>query len=75
MAPTTAKALVIRVDGDKSSMDIKEIPIPKIESHQVLVRVGSVAQNPTDGMRHQISGYVKLANAKQSTELGWERLW
>jgi len=49
MAPATAKALVTRVDGDKSTMDIKSMPVPKIEPHQLLVRVGSVAQNPTDG--------------------------
>ncbi|PMD62981.1 GroES-like protein [Hyaloscypha bicolor E] len=48
MAPTTAKALVTRVDGDKSTMGIKNMPVPKIEPHQLLVRVGSVAQNPTD---------------------------
>jgi NADPH:quinone reductase-like Zn-dependent oxidoreductase len=49
MAPNTGKALVTRVDGDKSVMDLKDVPIPKIEPHQVLVRVSSVAQNPTDG--------------------------
>ena len=49
MAPTTAKALVTHVDGDKSTIGIKNIPVPKIEPHQLLVRVGSVAQNPTDG--------------------------
>jgi NADPH:quinone reductase-like Zn-dependent oxidoreductase len=49
MAPNTGKALVTRVDGDKSIMDLKDVPIPKIEPHQVLVRVSSVAQNPTDG--------------------------
>jgi hypothetical protein len=49
MALTTAKALVTRVDGDKSTMGIKSMPVPKIEPHQLLVRVGSIAQNPTDG--------------------------
>jgi hypothetical protein len=38
MAPTTVKALVTHVDGDKSTMGIKNIPVPKID-----------AQNPTDG--------------------------
>jgi hypothetical protein len=49
MVPTTAKALVTRVDGGKSTMGIQNMPVPKIEPHQLLVRVGSVAQNPTDG--------------------------
>ncbi|KAE9371146.1 zinc-binding dehydrogenase family oxidoreductase [Stipitochalara longipes BDJ] len=48
MSSSTCKALVTRVDGDKSILELKDIPIPKIEPHHVLVRVGSVAQNPTD---------------------------
>jgi NADPH:quinone reductase-like Zn-dependent oxidoreductase len=30
-------------------MGIQNMLVPEIEPHQLLVRVGSVAQNPTDG--------------------------
>ena len=49
MASSTCKALVTRIDGDKSIMDLKHISVPILGPHQVLVRVASVAQNPTDG--------------------------
>jgi NADPH:quinone reductase-like Zn-dependent oxidoreductase len=46
----TVKALVTSVSGGKSTIDLADVPIPYLEPHQVLVRVVSVAQNPTDGM-------------------------
>ncbi|OBT54774.1 hypothetical protein VE04_03464 [Pseudogymnoascus sp. 24MN13] len=48
MTSTTTKALVTRVSGDMSTMELAEIPIPKLAQNQVLIRVGSIAQNPTD---------------------------
>jgi len=48
MVSSTSKALVTRIGGGKSTMDLVDVPIPKLEPHQLLVRVGSVAQNPTD---------------------------
>jgi NADPH:quinone reductase-like Zn-dependent oxidoreductase len=60
MASSTCKALVARVEGDKSFMDLKNISIPKIEPHQILVRVHSVAQNPVDGKSHFPLAYLIL---------------
>jgi len=51
MASSTCKALVTRVDGDKSTTVLKDIAIPKVEPHQALVRVSIVAQNPTDSTK------------------------
>ncbi|KAH7129754.1 putative alcohol dehydrogenase [Dactylonectria estremocensis] len=49
MLPSTAEALVVRVDGDKLPTLVKElVPVPTPGEHQVLVKVSHVAQNPTD---------------------------
>ncbi|KAF8852042.1 hypothetical protein BDZ45DRAFT_678655 [Acephala macrosclerotiorum] len=48
MAPSTCKALVTRVSGGRASLHLEEVTIPTAVLHQVLVRVESVAQNPTD---------------------------
>ncbi len=48
MASPTCKAIVTRIDRDKSTMDLKHISVPVLEPHQILVCVASVAQNPTD---------------------------
>ncbi|PMD36243.1 GroES-like protein [Hyaloscypha variabilis F] len=57
MASSTCKALVTRIDGDKSIMDLKHISIPILGPHQVLVRVASVAQNPTDVLSLDFNGF------------------
>jgi NADPH:quinone reductase-like Zn-dependent oxidoreductase len=43
--PTTHRALVVT---EKGKVALKEVPIPKLEDDQVLVRVKAVAINPID---------------------------
>lgn len=48
--PTSAQALVVRVDSNNTTKLVKEpITVPKPAKHQLLVKVSHVAQNPTDG--------------------------
>jgi NADPH:quinone reductase-like Zn-dependent oxidoreductase len=42
------KQLAVVVGSDKHSYAVKSIDIPKYEAHEVLVKVHSAAQNPTD---------------------------
>ncbi|KAH7203021.1 chaperonin 10-like protein [Fusarium oxysporum] len=47
--PTSAQALVVRVDSNNTPKLVKEpITVPKPGKHQLLVKVSHVAQNPTD---------------------------
>jgi NADPH:quinone reductase-like Zn-dependent oxidoreductase len=45
------KAMVIEVpeNGSKPELVKKDISPPMLEPHEVLVKVATVAQNPTDG--------------------------
>ena len=43
----TGKALVCHPKGDQNSLVLEDVPIPKPEAKQVLVKVQAVAQNPT----------------------------
>ena len=45
----SGKALVTRVSGSQLDLKLEDIAIDHLEDNQVLVRVESVAQNPTDG--------------------------
>jgi len=41
-------ALVCRPKGDKNHFSLEDIPEPKLEKHQVLVKSRAIAQNPVD---------------------------
>lgn len=48
--PATCPALVVRLDSDSTPILTKEpVPVARPGSHQLLVKVSHVAQNPTDG--------------------------
>lgn len=50
MVPSTMNALVVEVpENAKPELIKKEISPPMLEAHEVLVKVSTVAQNPTDG--------------------------
>ncbi|CAH0043165.1 unnamed protein product [Clonostachys rhizophaga] len=47
--PATSQALVVRLDSNGTPKLAEElVPVPKPGSHQLLVKVSHVAQNPTD---------------------------
>lgn len=45
---SSSKALVCRPTDGKNRLSLEDVPVPTLESHQVLVRNKAVAQNPTD---------------------------
>ncbi|KAM0554935.1 hypothetical protein ACHAPJ_006671 [Fusarium lateritium] len=47
--PASCQALVVRLDSENAPKLVKDqVPMPKPGSHQLLVKVSHVAQNPTD---------------------------
>jgi len=54
---TIMKALITQVKEDEAYLSVEDIPIPTLEENQVLVRVETAAQNPTDG-EHLILRHV-----------------
>ncbi|CZR50389.1 related to C.carbonum toxD gene [Phialocephala subalpina] len=60
MAPSASKALVTRVSGGKASLHLGDIAPLTVAPHQVLFRVKSVAQTPTDA-NAKLSSKFRLA--------------
>lgn len=57
MTLSTMKAMVTEVpaNGSKPELIKKDISPPMLEPYEVLVKVATVAQNPTDGIFSQYS--------------------
>ncbi|KAI0089301.1 GroES-like protein [Irpex rosettiformis] len=53
--PTSMRALITLA---RRAADVQEVPIPDIDDDEILVKVGAVAQNPTDWKHIDNTGHV-----------------
>jgi len=61
-------AMVVEVpeNGSKPELIKKQISPPMLEPHEVLVKVATVAQNPTDGKSSRASNQLRITDFYKS---------
>jgi len=55
-------ALVTRIKDGKARLELEDVDLPNPQADQVLVKVHSIAQNPTDGKTHPLSRINEISN-------------
>ena len=45
---SSSQALLCRPSSGKNHLSLEDVPLPSLETGQVLVRISAIAQNPTD---------------------------
>lgn len=68
MVLSTMNAMVVEVpeNGSKPELIRKQISPPMLEPHEVLVKVATVAQNPTDGKSPRASNQLRITDSFKS---------
>ncbi len=66
------KAIVLKSQGDVDQLAVAELPIPKPQKDEVLIKVHAIGINPTDVYARQNIGLDYIFNNEDPKILGWD---
>ena len=66
------KAIILSEPGSTDNLTLKEIPVPEINSGEVLIRVKAIGINPVDAKTRNGGGVYKMLSKESSIILGWD---
>jgi NADPH:quinone reductase-like Zn-dependent oxidoreductase len=70
------KAIVLKQPGGVENLEIRDIPVPDINDHEVLVEVKAISINPVDAIVREnaalLSAVLRLKEGERPVILGWD---
>ena len=66
------KAIILKSPGDVDQLEDTELPIPKISSDKVLIKVKAISINPVDAKTRKGEGMYGLMKKDDPLILGWD---